>query len=612
MANDTALAHDDVVGKAYDARLMRRLLTYLGPHIAAVAVAFAVILVSSLSELAQPWLTQIAIDRYIAVGNLPGLTQVAALFLALLVVGFIADYATTFIVQTIGQRVMRTIRIQVYAHLQTLDLRFYDRHPVGRLMTRVTTDVDAINDLFTSGVITVFGDVLVLVGIMIAMLVMNWRLALVAFVVLPLIAWTAQWFRRNVRESYRRVRGLVARLNAFLQEHLTGMGTVQLFGQELRAHGRFERINREHRQANIDSIFFYAVFYPAIEFLAALSGALIIVVGGGWALDGVVSLGVLVAFLQYSRRFFQPIADLSEKFNIMQAAMATSERIFTVLDTTPAIVTPASPVRSQAQAARGRIEFDHVWFAYNGDQFVLRDVSFVVEPGQRIGVVGATGSGKTTLFNLLLRFYDVNRGRILVDDVDVRDWDLAELRGLFGLVLQDTHLFSGTIADNIRLGRASIDEDAVRRAAKTVHADRFIERREGGYQSVVAERGGTLSVGQKQLLSFARAIAFDPLVLLLDEATSSIDTATEALIEDALHVMMAGRTVLAIAHRLSTIQDVDRILVLHKGELRESGTHQELVAERGLYYRLYELQFSDKSEVRSEKSEGQRALASDY
>ena len=611
MASDTAHAHDDVVGKAYDARLMRRLLAYLGPHLAAVAVAFAVILVSSLSELAQPWLTQIAIDRYIAVGNLPGLTQVAALFLALLVVGFIADYATTFIVQTIGQRVMRAIRIQVYAHLQTLDLRFYDRHPVGRLMTRVTTDVDAINDLFTSGVITVFGDVLVLVGIMIAMLVMNWRLALVAFVVLPLIAWTAQWFRRNVRESYRRVRGLVARLNAFLQEHLTGMGTVQLFGQELRVHGRFERINREHRQANIDSIFFYAVFYPTIEFLAALSGALIIVVGGGWALDGVVSLGVLVAFLQYSRRFFQPIADLSEKFNIMQAAMAASERIFTVLDTAPAIVTPASPVRIQAVAARGRIEFDHVWFAYTGDQFVLRDVSFVVEPGQRIGVVGATGSGKTTLFNLLLRFYDVNRGRILVDGVDVRDWDLGELRGLFGLVLQDTHLFSGTIADNIRLGRVSIDEDAVRRAAKTVHADRFIERREGGYQSVVAERGGTLSVGQKQLLSFARAIAFNPVVLLLDEATSSIDTATEALIEDALHVMMAGRTVLAIAHRLSTIQDVDRILVLHKGELRESGTHQELVAERGLYYRLYELQFSDKFEGRSAGSAEEQAVASD-
>ena len=592
MSDGHTLAHDEVVGKAYDARLMRRLLTYLRPHKAGVAAAFGVILISSLSELAQPWLTQIAIDRYIATGNAAGLTGVSALFLVLLIIGFAAEYATTFIVQTIGQRVMRAIRIQVYAHLQTLDLRFYDRHPVGRLMTRVTTDVDALNDLFTSGVITIFGDVLVLAGIMVAMLVMNWRLALVAFLVLPLIAWTAQWFRTNVRESYRRVRGLVARLNAFLQEHLTGMGTVQLFGQEARVAGRFERINREHRNANLDSIFFYAVFYPVIEFLAALSSALIIVVGGGWALDGVVSLGVLVAFLQYSRRFFQPIADLSEKFNIMQAAMASSERIFTVLDTAPAIVTPASPVRAAA-ARRGRIEFDHVWFAYNDDQYVLRDVSFVVEPGQRIGVVGATGSGKTTLFNLLLRFYDVNRGRILVDGVDVREWDLAELRGLFGLVLQDTHLFSGTIADNIRLGRASIDDDAVRRAARTVHADKFIERREGGYQSVVAERGGTLSVGQKQLLSFARAIAFDPAVLLLDEATSSIDTATEALIEDALHVMMAGRTVLAIAHRLSTIQDVDRILVLHKGELRESGTHRELVAGRGLYFRLYELQFSD-------------------
>jgi ATP-binding cassette subfamily B protein len=596
VSDQNALAHDDVVGKAYDARLMRRLLTYLRPHVGAVVLAFGVILISSVSELAQPWLTQIAIDRYIAVGDLSGLTQVSTLFLALLMVGFAADYATTFIVQTIGQRVMRTIRIQVYGHLQTLDLRFYDRHPVGRLMTRVTTDVDAINDLFTSGVITVFGDVLVLVGIMIAMLAMNWRLALVAFVVLPLIAWTAQWFRRNVRESYRRVRGLVARLNAFLQEHLTGMATVQLFGQEVRVHGRFERINREHRNANIDSIFYYAVFYPVIEFLAALSGALIIVVGGGWALDGVVSLGVLVAFLQYSRRFFQPIADLSEKFNIMQAAMAASERIFTVLDTEAVIVTPSSPVRP-ARGARGRIEFDQVWFAYKADQFVLRDVSFVVEPGQRVGVVGATGSGKTTLFNLLLRFYDVNRGRILVDGVDVRDWDLAELRGLFGLVLQDTYLFAGTIADNIRLGRASIDDEAVRRAAKAVHADPFIERREGGYQSVVAERGGTLSVGQKQLLSFARAIAFDPVVLLLDEATSSIDTATEALIEDALHVMMAGRTVLAIAHRLSTIQDVNRILVLHKGELRESGTHQQLVAERGLYFRLYELQFKEEESL---------------
>jgi ATP-binding cassette subfamily B protein len=608
---ETALAHDDIVGKAYDARLMRRLLTYLRPHVRTVAVAFAVIVISSVSELAQPWLTQIAIDRHIAVGDGAGLTRVAALFLAALLIGFAAEYATTFLVQGIGQRVMRTIRIQVYAHLQTLDVRFYDRHPVGRLMTRVTTDVDALNDLFTSGVITIFGDMLVLVGITVAMLLMNWRLALVAFVVMPLIGWAAQWFRRNVRESYRRVRGLVARLNAFLQEHLTGMSTVQLFGQESQVHDSFERINREHRAANVDSIFFYAVFYPTIEFLAALSGALIIVVGGGWALDGVVSLGVLVAFLQYSRRFFQPIADLSEKFNIMQAAMAASERIFAVLDTVPEVVTPAAPVRPNSQM-RGRIEFDRVWFAYQSEEYVIRDMSFIVEAGQRIGVVGATGSGKTTLFNLLLRFYDVSRGRILVDGVDVRAWDLAELRGLFGLVLQDAHLFSGTIGENIRLGRAGLDDDAVRRAARLVHADRFIERREGGYESLVAERGGTLSVGQKQLLSFARAIAANPAVLLLDEATSSIDTATEALIEDALHEMMAERTVVAIAHRLSTIQDVDRILVLHKGELRESGTHQELVAVRGLYHRLYELQFSDRAEVRRQHPETRGAVASDY
>ena len=589
MSSDPNYTADDVIGKAYDARLMRRLLTYLRPHMASVAVAALAILVASLVDLAQPWLTQVAIDRYIVTGDFAGLSRLSILFVALLVVAFAADYGQTFVLQTVGQRIMRTIRLEVYAHLQRLDVRFYDRHPVGRLMTRVTTDVDALNELFTSGVVTVVGDVIVLVGIMVAMLAMNWRLALVAFVVLPLIGWAAQWFRKNVRESYRQVRGLIARLNAFLQEHLTGMATVQLFGQEARVHARFAGINREHRDANIQSIFFYAVFYPTIEILAAVSGALIIVIGGGWTLDGTVSLGVLVAFLQYSRRFYQPSSDLSEKFNIMQAAMAASERIFTVLDTEPAIVSPAAG--RVARPARGRIEFDRVWFAYNGDDFVLRDVTFVIEPGQRIGVVGATGAGKTTLFNLILRFYDVSRGRVLVDGIDVRDWDLGELRGLFGLVLQDTHLFSGSIADNIRLGRASIDEAAVRSAARLVHADGFIERREDGYASVLAERGGSLSVGQKQLLSFARAVAFDPKVLLLDEATSSVDTATESLIEDALRVMMAGRTVLAIAHRLSTVQDVDRILVLHKGELRESGTHRELVAGRGLYFRLYQLQF---------------------
>ncbi len=586
-----SVADDILPARTYDARLMRRLLVYLRPHVGAIALAGAAILVSSLVDLAQPWLTQQAIDRYIAAGDAPGLARMAVLFFALIVIGFLAEYGQTFILQTTGQRIMHRMRAEVYAHLQRLELRYYDRHPVGRLMTRVTTDVDALNDLFASGVITVFGDLLVLIGIMAAMLLMNWRLALVAFSVLPFILWTAHWFRTNVRESYRRVRGLVARLNAFLQEHLTGMSVVQVFNQEERTSRRFEAINREHRDVNIASIFYYALFYPLIELLAAISGALIIWYGTGWAEQGTLTIGVLVAFLQYSRRFFQPISDLSEKFNILQAAMAASERIFGVLDTEPSLVPPREPV--VPRGARGRIQFDHVWFAYDDEHFVLKDVSFVIEPGQRAGIVGATGSGKTTIINLLLRFYDIQRGRILVDGVDVREWDVPSLRRIFGLVLQDVHLFSGTIADNIRLGDASITDEQIVRAAKAVHAHEFIMARQGGYASPVAERGATLSVGQKQLLSFARALAFDPHVLLLDEATSSVDTATEALIEDALRVIMQGRTVLAVAHRLSTIQDMDAILVLHKGELREQGTHQQLVAARGLYYRLYELQYAN-------------------
>ncbi len=591
---------DDVVGKAYDARLMRRLLVYLRPHLGMVAVAFVAIIGGALVDLLQPWLTARAIDTYIAQRDLAGLRMIAMAGIAAIVIGFVFEYLQTVVMQTVGQQIMRAIRMEVYGHLQKLDLAFYDRHPVGRLMTRVTTDVDALNDLFASGVVTVFGDVLSLVGIIAAMLWMNWRLALVAFVVLPGILWATHWFRIHVRESYRQVRGLVAKINAFLQEHVTGMSTVQLFRQERRAFDRFDAINRDHRDANIQSIFYYALFYPMIESLAALSGALIIWVGGGWAQTGVVQLGVLVAFLQYSRRFFQPISDLSEKFNILQAAMAASERIFTVLDTPVQIASPATPAQDPGASAPTSqpgpvsVVFEHVWFAYvNGPdgepQWVLKDVSFTVGAGQRIGIVGATGSGKTTIISLLLRFYDIQRGRILVNGVDIREMDLTVLRGLFGLVLQDVHLFAGTIAGNIRLGRSDISDDRLKAAAHAVHADAFIERMPAGYDTEVAERGATLSVGQKQLLSFARALAFDPAVLVLDEATSSVDTATEALIEDALKVMMTGRTVVAIAHRLSTIQDMDRILVLHKGELRESGSHQELLGLRGLYFRLYEL-----------------------
>lgn len=578
---------DDAIGKAYDAVLMRRLLTYLRPHWASVLVAFVAILGGSLTDLAQPWLTQIAIDEHITKGDLPGLWQLGRWFLLILAVSFLCEFVQTSVMQLIGQKILHRVRQDVFAHLQRLDVAFYDRNPVGRLMTRVTTDVDALNDLFASGVVTVFGDVLMLVGIMGAMLVMDWRLALVAFAVLPLIAWATNWFRRHVRENYRQVRGLVAKLNAFLQEHVSGMATVQVFDQQARSFRRFDDVNRDHRDVNIASIFYYAIFYPIIEFLASLSGALIIWVGGAWAMNGDVSLGVLVAFLQYSRRFFQPISDLSEKFNILQAAMAASERIFGLLDTPTGMPRPSDTDEVRFKGP-GRIEFDHVWFAYQGEEWVLRDVSFVAEPGQRIGLVGATGSGKTTIISLLLRFYDVSQGRILVDGTDVREWPLERLRARFGLVLQDVHLFSGTIASNIRLGREDITDDEVRAAATAVHADVFIARLDKGYETPVAERGATLSVGQKQLLSFARALAFNPPVLVLDEATSSIDTETEVLIQDALHRLMAGRTVFAIAHRLSTIQDMDRIIVLHKGQVRESGTHQELLAQEGIYFRLWE------------------------
>jgi ATP-binding cassette subfamily B multidrug efflux pump len=594
---------DEVLGKAYDARLMRRLLQYLRPYWRQVALAFVTIIVSAVASLVQPYLIKIAIDRYITQRQMAGLDGLAALYLTVLAASFAAEYFQTWTLQLTGQRIMYDLRMAIYRHLQRLDLRYYDRNPVGRLMTRVTSDVDVLNDLFTSGVVTIFGDVFTLAGIMGVMLWMNWRLALVAFSVLPLIFFVTQWFRRNVRDSYRTVRGLIARINAFLQENITGMSTVQLFRRERMNFVRFDAIDREHRDANIDSIFYYAVFYPAIEIVSTLATSLIIWYGGGSVLRQTLTLGALVAFVQYSQRFFRPISDMSEKFNVMQSAMASSERIFKLLDEPVSIESPAQRARRRAPA-QGHIHFENVWFAYNDDDFVLKDVTFEVRPGERVGIVGATGSGKTTLINLLLRFYDVKRGRITIDGVDVRRLDLADVRGLFSLVLQDVHLFSGTVADNIRLGNPAIDDERVRAAARAVHAEPFILRLAGGYANAVAERGSTLSVGQKQLLSFARALAFDPRVLVLDEATSSVDTETELIIRDALHVLMAERTTIAIAHRLSTIQDMDKILVLHKGQLRESGTHQELLAQRGIYFKLFELQYrQEKLEERVEKLE---------
>jgi ATP-binding cassette subfamily B protein len=599
------LHEEEVLGKAYDAVLMRRLLRYLRPYRPQVAIALGAIIAGSALQLVQPWLMKLAIDRYIATGDVAGLDWIAGAFLATLLASFGLEYVQTWMLQMTGQRIMFDMRMQIWDHLQRIDLRFYDRNPVGRLMTRVTTDVDVLNDLFTAGVVSIFGDVFTLIGIMLVLVAMDWRLALIAFSVIPLIVLVTQWFRHNVRETYRTVRLWIARINAYLQEHITGMSTVQLFRRERRSFERFDDINRAHRDVNVASIFYYAVFYPAIEVIGALASALIIWFGGIWTLAGALTLGSLVAFLQYSQRFFRPISDMSEKFNVLQAAMASSERIFKLLDTPVQITSPGglptvwrsakAGLPPEARSAKGgHIIFDNVSFAYHSTEYVLRDVFFEVRPGERIGIVGATGAGKSTLINLLLRFYDVSKGRILIDGVDVRDMDLHDLRSLFSLVLQDVHLFSGTVASNIRLGNSAIGDETVQRAAAAVHAERFIRQLPDGYQHKLGERGATLSVGQKQLLSFARALAFDPRILVLDEATSSVDTETEQLIRDALHVLMAGRTTLAIAHRLSTIQDMDKILVLHKGRVREMGTHQELLARRGIYYRLYQLQYRDQ------------------
>ena len=582
---------DEVLGRAYDSRLMRRLITYLRPYRRQVALAVAAMIAHSLLELAPPYLTKLVIDEYIPAADLSGLTGVAVLFFLALCGSFAAEYFQTETMQMIGQRIMFDLRMQLHVHLQRLDVRFYDRNPVGRLMTRMTSDVDALNELFTSGLVAVFGDLFTLTGIMVVLIWMDWRLAAVAFSVLPLIVILTQWFRVNVRESYRTVRMWIARINAFLQERITGMSTVQLFRREARDFAAFDDINRSHRDANVRSIFFYAVFYPAIELVSALASALIIWVGGGWVMSDTLTLGSLVAFLMYAQRFFRPISDMSEKFNVLQGAMASSERIFGLLDTPVEIASPALPAVAPRSARGGVIAFENVTFSYVDGQPVLRDVSFQVEPGERVAIVGATGAGKTTIVSLLLRFYDVQQGRITIDGIDIRDLDLARLRSQFGLVLQDVHLFSGTIAGNVRLGSDSTTDDQVRAALAAVHADEFVDRLPAGMATPVVERGATLSVGQKQLLSFARALAFDRPVLVLDEATSSVDTETELLIRDALNVLMRGRTTIAIAHRLSTIQGMDRILVFHKGQLRESGTHRTLLSQRGIYHRLYRLQF---------------------
>ncbi len=615
---------DPIASKSYDWKLFLRLLAYLRPHLGAVVAAFALIVAMAGLDLVGPYLTKVAIDRHIARSDAAGLAGLAALYLLTLLAALGVRFGQTVIMQMTGQRIMLDMRREIFGHLQGLHVAFFDKNPVGRLMTRVTTDVDAVNDLFTSGVVTVFGDLFTLFGIMGVMLALDGRLALVTFSVIPLFFLLTNWFRRGARESFRETRKWVARINAFLQENLTGMSVVQLFRREERNQEAFAGINRKHADANMAAIFYYAVFYPAIELLAALATALILLYGGGQVQEGALTLGVLVAFIQYSERFWRPISDLSEKFNILQAAMAASERIFLLLDTAPQVVSPLAPQR--LRQVEGRVAFEKVSFSYRAEggsvappgppaphagvnpslgaarssvdqapspQYVLEDIDFIVEAGKSVALVGATGAGKTSVISLLMRFYDVQEGRVTLDGVDIRELATEDLRSSLALVLQDVHLFSGTIASNIRLG-SPIPDERVREAARTVHAHRFIEALPEGYATEVKERGSTLSVGQKQLLSFARALAHDPRVLILDEATSSVDTETEQLIQDALRVLLRGRTAIVIAHRLSTIQNVDEILVLHKGRIRERGTHQELLLRRGIYWRLYQLQYKDQ------------------
>ena len=597
---------EDAIGKTYDFRIVRRLMGYLRPYLRALFPALALTLVLNLLRTTQPKFTQYAIDWFILPRTTNGLTLFALVYLLVWLVVFIFSYFQAVLLNTVGQRVMYDIRSQLYAKLQHQEVAYYDRNPVGRIMTRLTSDVDSLNELLTSGVIELLGDVVMIIAIAAVMFWMDWRLTLVALTTVPMLFAATNWFRKHARRGYDLVRTRLARINAFLQEHISGAQTVQIFNAEDKSRKQFHQINDEHRNANIETIYYYAVFFPLVDLIGAVGVALIIWYGGWRVMQNtpeqtVLSLGALVAFIQYSQQLFQPIRDISDKYNVLQAAIVASHRIFKTLDLPVAIKTPESPKKSGR--AEGRIEFENVWFAYKEDEWVLKDVSFKVEPGQSVALVGHTGSGKTTITNLLMRFYDVQRGRVLLDGVDVRDWDLQALRENFAVVLQDVFLFSGTVESNIRLGRTEIKQERVEWAAHEVHADRFIERLPSGYKSEVRERGAGLSVGQKQLISFARALAFDPALLVLDEATSSIDTETEQLIQQAIERVMLNRTSVVVAHRLSTIQRADRIIVLHHGEIREQGSHQDLLAIHGLYWRLYKLQYADSSRDERESSE---------
>jgi ATP-binding cassette subfamily B protein len=637
---------DEVAGKIYDAQLMRRLGRYVRPYWLQAAIASLAVMLKSLCDVMGPIFFMVAIDRYLAPSSesldasralahwlamrsplgrmLPhdpvqGITTLAAIYLAALLSAYLFQFVQVYLMQWTGQKIMFDLRREIFRHMQRMHVGFFDVHPVGRLVTRLTSDVDAINDMFTDGVLAIVNDFFMLTIMAAVMLAINWWLALLAFAVLPLLLIVTRIFRDHVRDSFRRVRTAIARINSFTQEHISGMSVVQLFNREERAYKDFEAVNRQHMVAFKDTIFAYALYYPAVELLSSVAIALVVWRGGFSVLaSGMVTIGVLAMFIQFSQRFWRPIQDLSDKYNILQAAMAACERIFKLMDSQPEIVNPARPIAGDGS---NRIEFQHVWFTYqklteaqqaavakaersaadgaelaglDGIEWILKDVSFTIEPGQTVAIVGHTGAGKTTLTSLMMRFYEVTAGRILLDGVDLRDHDLTALRQHFAVVLQDPFLFSGTIGENIRLNNGEITDGAMRRAARDVNVLDFIESLPHGFDEPVRERGNSLSTGQKQLINFARALAYNPRILILDEATSSVDTDTELRIRGALERMVEGRTSVLIAHRLSTVQRADSILVMHKGQLRERGSHQELLAHRGLYWKLYQLQYRDQ------------------
>jgi ATP-binding cassette subfamily B protein len=585
-------SEDEVLGKAYDSRLMKRLLTYIKPYKKYVIFAILLNMVVAALEPVRPLLTKIAIDDYILHSNYKGLMWISLLLLASLVLQSVIQYFLTYYTQLLGQKTLYDLRMQLFSHTQKLALKFFDKTPIGRLVTRTTNDVESLGEMFSSGIVMVFSDIFIIVWILVFMFFMDIRLSLVTLSVLPVLVYGTFLFRKKVRESYRDVRLHLARLNSYMQEHVTGMNVVQIFNKEKDELKRFSGINSDYRESNVKSIFYYAVFYPAVELLSSIAIGLIIWYGGGEIVQGSLTIGVLFAFIQYTEMFFRPIRDLSEKYNILQTAMASSERIFKLLDNQTFVNNPENPVK--IERIKGEIEFKNVWFAYNDEEWVLKDISFKINPGQTIAIVGHTGAGKTSIINILTRFYDIQKGSILIDGINIKDMDKRELRKYISTVLQDVYLFSGTISTNISMDNNYIPQEKLFEAAKVVGAERFVNSLPGKYNEVVKERGATLSVGQKQLISFARALAYDPQILILDEATSSVDTETEILIQKAIEKLLVGRTAIVIAHRLSTIQSADKIIVLHKGEIRETGNHQELLAKRGIYYKLYQLQYKDQ------------------